>query len=457
MTETINSSKLYFTSLGLENVRCFGEPQTLQLADANGIPAQWTMILGDNGVGKTTLLQCLARMRPMPARKDPQSEIFDCIEPELTSEPDNEELNRLVRAGPDVRLKLQAKMSAYQGFAKAQKNRKYFETHLRLERQANELEFAEPEGSSEIELINQPYLLGYGAGRHMGSARTEIDDFSDPLRSLFDANAPLLNVEFFLSVLDYGALKQKPGANNLRERLKTALATILPDISRPSHIKILGPRIDRKSKERIGVYFQTPYGEVRLSQLSFGYQTVSALITDMAWRMFDRYPRSPDPLAEPAVVLVDEIDLHLHPKWQRTMKEHLLSLFPKTQFICTAHSPLMAQTALDSNLVVLRQEDDQVVIENEITVVRDWRVDQILTSKLFELPSSRRPEVEKLFKKRDGLLDNPNRSSIEEKQLRKIQRQLQDLPTAERPKDQEAMEFIRGAAALLHRQTKAKL
>ena len=58
---------IYFHSLELENVRCFGERQVLELTDDHGRLAQWTLLLGDNGVGKTTLLQCLAWMRPVPA------------------------------------------------------------------------------------------------------------------------------------------------------------------------------------------------------------------------------------------------------------------------------------------------------------------------------------------------------------------------------------------------------
>src|SRR5204862_2700743 len=49
----------YFLSLSLENVRCFGPKQTLDLSDGNGKPARWTIILGLNGTGKTTLLQSL--------------------------------------------------------------------------------------------------------------------------------------------------------------------------------------------------------------------------------------------------------------------------------------------------------------------------------------------------------------------------------------------------------------
>src|SRR3954462_14365793 len=50
----------YFLSLSLENVRCFGEKQTLKLRDEQGRPARWTIILGDNGTGKMTLLRTLA-------------------------------------------------------------------------------------------------------------------------------------------------------------------------------------------------------------------------------------------------------------------------------------------------------------------------------------------------------------------------------------------------------------
>src|SRR5207247_4303505 len=67
--------------------------------------------------------------------------------------------------------------------------------------------------------------------------------------------------------------------------------------------------------------------------------------SDLASRLVERYPDSPDPLAEPAVVLVDEIDLHLHPQWQRKLMGFLSARFPSTQFIATAHSPLVVQAA----------------------------------------------------------------------------------------------------------------
>lgn len=65
-----NSTFKYFTRLELENIRCFGTKQSLDLSDGNGNPTRWNLILGNNGVGKTTLLEVLAWMRPEPANDD---------------------------------------------------------------------------------------------------------------------------------------------------------------------------------------------------------------------------------------------------------------------------------------------------------------------------------------------------------------------------------------------------
>src|SRR4051794_19241115 len=61
----------YFLSLSLENVRCFAEKQTLRLHDEQGRPARWTIILGNNGTGKTTVLRALAGFSP-PLLRQPQ-------------------------------------------------------------------------------------------------------------------------------------------------------------------------------------------------------------------------------------------------------------------------------------------------------------------------------------------------------------------------------------------------
>ena len=87
------------------------------------------------------------------------------------------------------------------------------------------------------------------------------------------------------------------------------------------------------------------------SQLSDGERGILALVLDLTRRLAQANPHLDDPAAEAeAVVLIDEIDLHLHPTWQRTIMAYLSERFPRTQFVVTAHSPLVVQAASDANI-----------------------------------------------------------------------------------------------------------
>src|SRR2546425_5878446 len=128
---------IYFHSLELENVRCFGERQVLELTDDRGRLAQWTLLLGDNGVGKTTLLQCLAWMRPKQGGKP------NTIVPALTNE-ENEVLNSLLRVGPKVTLELKATLCMNQALGVTKRKIRAIETHIRLEGKQGELQDMPP-------------------------------------------------------------------------------------------------------------------------------------------------------------------------------------------------------------------------------------------------------------------------------------------------------------------------
>ncbi len=79
---------------------------------------------------------------------------------------------------------------------------------------------------------------------------------------------------------------------------------------------------------------------IPVRQLSDGERSVLAMVLDLTRRLAQANPHSPDPAATAsAVVLIDEIDLHLHPKWQRQVVRNLTEAFPKCQFIATTHSP----------------------------------------------------------------------------------------------------------------------
>ena len=66
----------YFLSLELENVRCFSKRQTLDLSDGKGRPARWTILLGENGTGKTTILQLLTAFEVIPISGEREGFMF---------------------------------------------------------------------------------------------------------------------------------------------------------------------------------------------------------------------------------------------------------------------------------------------------------------------------------------------------------------------------------------------
>jgi energy-coupling factor transporter ATP-binding protein EcfA2 len=467
MANSRHSTAIYFTSLELESVRCFGQSQTLDLTDGSGNPAQWTLLLGDNGVGKTTLLQCLSWMRPVPVQRTgyegPASLRRGPLGPALQNE-ENEVLEALLRSGKAVELTLNAELSfnkvltspngARSGVSrsKAKKITTYIQLYYT---KSKELRDYEIKGTSIKTLgkFVEPLIVTYGASRHMGRRNLDLSDLVDPIAARLGGLTELYDAEAILLALDHAAAQKgyKPhGVENRRlEKLKEILARVLPNIQKAANIKIFAPKIEGTSRPS-GVRFRTFSGLVPLSGLSLGYQTTLAWTTDLAWRLFREYPKSRDPLAEPAIVIIDEIDLHLHPVWQRTIMEDLSRVFPSTQFIATAHSPLMVQSEPNANLAVVKRKGEEVVIENEPHVVESWRVDQILNSELFGLKYSRDKETEELLLEREKLLNKTTLSLAEKAKLKRIDEQVSNLPT-ESPEDEVALGFIRKAASVMKR------
>ena len=256
---------------------------------------------------------------------------------------------------------------------------------------------------------DNPLCYAYGTGRRLGVSSLNPEKSDSVAESLFFEDTSLLNAEEWLLRLDYSASKVSRIQQQQAKRLEMArhvLIKALPDVS---DVQITSPTNEKPTQELSSKRLTA--GSPR--QLGYGYRTMIAWVVDFTSRMVERYPDSADPLAEPAVVLVDEIDMHLHPKWQRELIGFLTERFPNTQFIVTAHSPLIVQAAPDANLVLLRREGDHVVIENTPETIRGWRVDQILTSELFGLETARPPDTEKLLLRRKELLIKPRLSKAE--------------------------------------------
>ncbi len=97
------------------------------------------------------------------------------------------------------------------------------------------------------------------------------------------------------------------------------------------------------------------YGEMPLEieQMSDGYRNLLALVMDFARRLAQANPNWPNPLEAPGILLIDEIELHLHPKWQQTIIPKLHAAFPNTQIIAATHSPEVLTTVRRENILLL--------------------------------------------------------------------------------------------------------
>ncbi len=98
--------------------------------------------------------------------------------------------------------------------------------------------------------------------------------------------------------------------------------------------------------------------ELLISQLSSGEKTLLALVADLARRLAMLNPKAENPLEGGGVVLIDEIDLHLHPRWQRKIVPRLQETFPNCQFVITTHSPHVLTTVDNDQIKIL--ENSQV-------------------------------------------------------------------------------------------------
>jgi predicted ATP-binding protein involved in virulence len=109
--------------------------------------------------------------------------------------------------------------------------------------------------------------------------------------------------------------------------------------------------------------------DFKIEQLSDGEKMLLMLITDLARRLAIANPNSNNALLSEGVVLIDEIDLHLHPQWQRNIIPSLTQTFPNCQFIVTTHSPQVLSEVRKENIFIL--EDYQIVEKTPYTYGRD--------------------------------------------------------------------------------------
>ena len=410
---------IHYLKLSLTNVRAFGGRQTLDLSK-DGVPSRWCVIIGENGVGKTTLLQALAALRPVPSfgTDEPAQSTGEEAAPPSWAEPgmadyENARIIGLVRKGEEVEAALEADLASESGGS--------FSIGYRIQTADGKLVSAEPIRAQRHLASNGPLVIAYSAFRHAG--HKNMADFADveATESLFNERIALFDPDEVAERLDYQSLDARRNddkdaalrLDRILDKLTTVLIALVPDLTRET-VHIRGTE---------GIRVETRSGLVPLADLSLGAQTTIAWIADLAWRLHMRFPNSPDPFCESAIVLIDEVELHLHPVWQRSLRAQLLQHFPHIQFIVTTHSPVAAQESVAQGdpISVVSWQGAHSVIAPDPFPVSAVKLDEVVTG-LFELETSLATRFEALLRERRSLLQRRDLASSEKYRLLSLNR-----------------------------------
>jgi len=112
---------------------------------------------------------------------------------------------------------------------------------------------------------------------------------------------------------------------------------------------------------------------LNINQLSDGERGILALILDLVQRLLQANPDLEDPLQDgKALVLIDELDLHLHPRWQRMVVQKLTDIFPNCQFIATTHSPQIIGEVAPENVIILDKDKQPYIPDQSLGMDSNW-------------------------------------------------------------------------------------
>ena len=346
---------MYIKKIYLENIRCFKKLDLTFTCPEDG--CKFILFLGPNGVGKTTILRSIA--------------LGLCDETSaagLISELNGD----IVRHDQNVT----------EGIIKIELEEKNSNKSFTIETTIKS-EIDNPSSEKEIRKKipndfpwNKLFLCGYGAARRaFGTETYKKYRIIDAVYTLFNYESSLQNLEIPFYRLSHE--ESNSVEKSIFRRIESVLG--LPDNS---------IRLDKT-----GISINGPWGEfIPTGAVGDGYAATLAWMSDMiGWSML--FQKSSFDIDFPGILLIDEIEHHLHPSWQKKIISSLHSQFPSIQFITTTHAPMCAIGTTDlkddeCELVTLTPIDNYVEYTAGNKPPRGSRADQVLTSYLFGLDTS---------------------------------------------------------------------
>ena len=415
---------MWVESIKLENIKCFQNQEIKFISNPNNQrrwrakPYHWITLLGENGVGKSTILQALALLLAGPEAAK-----------ELLPRPTGWICN------PKTPGKLTAVLHQEEGDTGKFGNRQsfsysYFVTgteRLEVGGSKDKQTYTEPalieENSKILSWLRANafasdnkgwFAVGYGAFRRLTRvSQVIIPSLEPPKRSSnffsqFNEDTSLSSFERWMVYLDYRIAKNPEDSKSkqMKKIGEEAITKLLP-----GNVEIAEVTADGL------IQFLVNGQKVPTISLSDGFRSMIALAGDLIWRLLQSFPNLDNPTEASGVVLIDELDIHLHPSWQREIAGWLQEVFPNLQFFVATHSPLIAAGAGENSLTLridLVEGESQIVEVPYLELAAN--VDRTLTSAAFGLKSTYPTDTENKIKRYHQLNRKNKNLAAEEKQ-----------------------------------------
>ena len=389
---------MYAKSLHIYDFKCFRKAEMkLQYPGrtGTGVPEidNVNLILGDNGGGKSSILRALAIAALAPTLLESGFVPYRLARRAGANHP------------PVEKTLLKIVAQATQGETPPERPRgKKFELLARIEQRPrgnlDRLHLDSTPDSPIVDLIYDDYsptffIVGYGATRRVETGGY-FEGSAQKARGLrYQRVAGLFEDHVALRPLQAWAPKLR-ATNPIRfEEVTSLINQVLPQ-----GVRFTGEQ-DPEDEQFIFDFEGVP---TPFSALSDGYKAFIGWVGDLVAHLADVAPPDSTLNRTPGIVLVDEIDLHLHPAWQRAVVPTLARTFPKLQFVFTSHSPLVAGTMRKENVFITSSaEDGTATIKQLEERVYGRSAEQLLLSSYFGLTTTRpdafQSEADALFRR----------------------------------------------------------